>query len=175
MNDSIAWDTRWHICKFKDPSGEIAKASRAGADIESFRPYADDTIEGNLTLDKGFQLLIDLIAGTGVGNQWDSAHAHIGIGDDSTPAEAGQTGLLGANKTFRPMDSTWPRRIGKTCAWRATFGPGDAEYIWAEFVISNGSDDTAVCLNRKVKIREAKPPGETWAMELDIRYGRTEG
>ncbi len=159
-SDRVRWDTRWTITKYKAGDSE---------------PYAKDEIDGNLTLDEGYQLLIDLIAGTGAGSPWDNSHAHIGVGDGTEPSAPGQTGLLGANKTYKPMDATWPRRTGKSCIWRATFGPGEAEYPWVEFTIANGPDDSAVNLNRKVNPREAKPPGETWAMELEMIFGKTEG
>lgn len=175
MNDRLVWNTGWRIRKFKDPDGKVAETSVSGNDMNALSPYADDKIDGNLTLDIGYQTLIDLIAGTGTGRPWDNANAHIGIGDGTAPVEPGQTGLQGTNKTFRPMDATWPHRMGRTCVWRATFGPGDAEYVWAEFVIANGSDETAICLNRKVKVREAKPPGETWVMDLEMIFGKVEG
>lgn len=170
--DRVVWKARWDIRKFKDPDGRVAQASMSGADVRTLGPCAHDTIEDNCTLSAGCQHLIDLIAGTGVGVPWDNTHAHIGVGDDDTPAEPAQTGLLGANKTYRPMDATYPQRMGRTCYWRATFGPDDAVHRWAEYSIANGFDESAVHLNRKVQVRGDKLQGDTWVMDLEILFGK---
>ena len=170
MNNTVMCGTTWDIYTFADASGDIARASRAGADVLELGPHEHDTIEGNLTLDEGLQLFIDLIAGTGPGNPWDNAHAYIGVGDGDTPAEASQTGLQGANKSFKPMDAGWPQRVGRECTWRATFGPDDANFVWAECTIANGSDDSAVNLNRRVEHRGAKKPGDTVVFGMTVKF-----
>ena len=171
MNNRIMCGTTWDIYTFEDSDGEIAKASKAGAEIRDLGPCTHDTIEGNLTLDEGLMLMVDLIAGTGVGNPWDNAHAHIGVGDGDTPVDAAQTGLMGANKCFKPMDATWPQRTGATCVWRATFGPEDANFTWNELTIANGPDDMSVNLNRRVEQRGAKRPGDTVVFGVTVKFG----
>ena len=169
-SDMVSWATHWDIYKFRDPDGAVERASKAGADVLALEPYAHEQIDGNCTLDEGRMLLIDLIAGTGSGVPWDATHAHLGIGDGAAPAEPSQSGLTGANKAFAPMDATWPQRMGATCTWRATFGPNDANFLWNEGTIINGSDDSAVCLNRKVHNRGMKFAGETWIMGLAVKF-----
>lgn len=163
--------THWDIYTFADPDGKIARASRAGAGICDMGPCQHDIIEGNLTLNEGLQLFIDLVAGTGHGNAWDNAHAHIGVGDGDAPTEAAQTGLMGGNKSYKPMDATWPQRTGMECTWRATFGPEDANFEWNECTIVNGPDDSAVNLNRRVERRGMKRPGDTVVFGVTVKFG----
>lgn len=172
MIDCASMKVRWGVSKFRDPDGRIARASMEGADISVLGPYARDTILDNCTLNIGYQNLIDLIAGTGPGVPWDGEHAHIGIGDGKEPALPDQTGLLGANKTYRPMDATYPQRAGRTGYWRATFGPDDGNHLWAEYAVANGPGEGAVHLNRKVQVRHEKLQGDTWVMDLEILFGK---
>lgn len=171
MSNGVMCGTTWDIYTFDDPDGEIARASMNGADMGTLGPYTHDTIEGNLTLDEGLQLIIDLVAGTGPGNAWDNAHAHIGVGDGDAPVDAAQTGLMGANKSYKPMDATYPQRTGRVCVWRATFGPEDANFEWNEYTIANGPDDTAVNLNRRVERDGPKRPGNTVVYSVTVRFG----
>lgn len=163
--------TTWDIYTFNDPTGRIARASQAGTDVSVLGPCEHETIDGNLTLDEGVRLMVDLVAGTGPGNAWDFAHAHIGVGDGDAPTEASQTGLMGANKAYKPMDATYPQRTGNVCVWRATFGPDDANFVWNEYTIANGPDDTAVNLNRRAEQRGPKRPGDTVVFGVSVKFG----
>lgn len=171
MNRGVSHRTTWDIYTFNDPDGLVARASRAGSDISDLGPCDHDTIDGNLTLDGGLQLMIDLVAGTGSGNAWDNAHAHIGVGDGDTSVDASQAGLQGVNKSFKPMDATYPQRTGRECVWRATFGPEDANFEWKEYTITNGSDETAVSLNRRVERRGPKLPSDTVVYSMTVKFG----
>lgn len=168
--DRVSWHAQWAIHKYKDPSGEIEKALRAGADVLDYDPYAVDTIESNLALNEGLQLLIDLIAGTGSGTAWNNASAYLGVGESSTAASASQTGLQGSTKTYIAMDATYPQRSSQTCTWRSTFGSADANINWYEYTVVNASTDAGVNLNRKVEDKGTKASGETWVLSLAITF-----
>ena len=150
---------------------------RAGAkisDVAKQFPEAflgEERFMGNVALNEGLQLLIDIITGVDTtSNKWDSANAHIGVGDGTTSENASQTGLQGSNKAFAGMDSGYPQRSGQTAIFRATFSGDEANFSWQEFTVVNGSNDSATCLNRKVADKGTKASGETWTAELKITF-----
>jgi hypothetical protein len=176
IHEKVSWKTVWSISKFKDPDGTIASMLQQGANVEDVArqfPEAflgEERFEGNIALNEGLQLLIDLIAGTGTGTPWNAANAYLGVGDGTTAESADQTGLQGTNKQYKPMDSGYPQRTNQTCEWRATFGADDANFAWNEFTVANGNSDAAVNLNRKVVSKGTKSSGETWTLSLQITF-----
>jgi hypothetical protein len=168
--DGIRYKAEWAIDKFKDPDNSKCEALRAGADVLDCEPYAHEEIDGNLALNEGLQLLIDLIAGTGSGTAWNNASAYLGVGESSTAAGATQTGLQGSTKTYIAMDATYPQRSSQTCTWRSTFGSADANINWYEYTVVNASTDAGVNLNRKVEDKGTKASGETWTLSLAITF-----
>jgi len=174
--DKVGWKSLWTISKFKDEDGVLAEMLRGGARIEDVvRQFpeaflGEESFEGNIALNEGLQLLINLIAGTGTGNPWNATNAYLGVGDGTTTEDATQTGLQGTNKQYKAMDSGYPTRTNQTCEWRATFGATDANFAWNEFTVANGNSDTAVNLNRKVVSKGTKASGETWTLSLQITF-----
>jgi len=169
--DKLKAKTEWTIYKFKDPDGKIYRLLRAGADPNELKPYATEKFEGNVLLNEGIQLLIEIITGIDTtSNKWDSSNAHIGVGDSNASEDASQTGLQGSNKAFKGMDSGYPTRSGNTAIWRATFGGDEANFHWYEFTVVNGTDDSATNLNRKVVDKGTKASGETWTVQLEITF-----
>lgn len=122
---------------------------------------------GNLLLNEGINELWKLVANL-TATPFDNANAYIGVGDSNTAEDASQTGLQGINKTYRPMDAGYPEVDGQTIIFQATFGENDANYDWYEFTIINGSDDTAVNLNRKVQDSGRKAQGTIWVLRAFI-------
>jgi hypothetical protein len=90
------------------------------------------------------------------------------VGNDVTAADPAQTDLIGT-KAYASMDATYPSRSGQTLSWRGTFGDGDAEYDWEEFVVDNGSV-SGKTLNRKVTSKGAKGAGESWTLAVEITF-----
>jgi hypothetical protein len=176
IKDKVSWRSVWRIAKFKDAYGVIEDMLRKGAAVEDvMRSFPEafigiDEFEGNVALNEGLQLLIDLIAGTGTGTKWDNTNARLGVGDSNAAESADQTGLQGTNKTFKAMDTGYPTRTNQTCEWRATFGPNDANYHWYEYTVVNAADDTGQNLNRKVADKGTKSIGETWTLSLQITF-----
>ena len=139
-------------------------------DFENGNPFEIAKIEGNVLLNEGIAVLQTLLIGTG-GTPWSNANAYLGVGDSATAAAASQTGLQAAtNKTYMPMEASYPSVASQTTTWRAVFGSGDANFDWNEFTIVNASTDTGDNLNRKVSVQGTKASGQTWTLDLAITW-----
>lgn len=175
VTESLKLKAQWQLIKWRDPNNEIAKLLQAGMPtylaLQLFKEFIIEVSEwdGNLALNEGIQLLLDIIAGIDTtSNKWDNTHAYLGVGDSNTAASATQTGLQGTNKTFKAMDSGYPQRSNQTLEWRATFGSAEGNHSWQEFTVVNASDDTGKNLNRKVEDKGTKSSGESWTLSLKI-------
>jgi hypothetical protein len=173
VKDGLKFKTLWTIYKWKDPKDEISAFLQHGGKIEDAislfgKPFGIESIEGNLALNEGIGELLDLICGLGSPTKWDSTHAYLGVGENSTTEAATQTGLQGSTTTFKGMDSTFPSRSGQTVTWQATFGSGDANIHWQEYTVVNASSDTGKNLNRKVQDKSTKVTGESWTLVLQL-------
>lgn len=130
--------------------------------------YDVEKIEGNLLLNEGITSLLTLLIG-GSETPFNNANAYIGVGDGTTDASATQTGLIGTNKTYKPMDATYPKVEGQTVIFRSTFGPNDGNHAWREFTVANGLSDSAKNLNRKVESAlRTKASPDTWVIQLKV-------
>jgi len=152
ISEHAQWKPRWKIEKFNS-EGKL---------------YEIDEFDGNLLLNEGITSLLTLLMG-GAETPFDNANAYIGVGDGTTAASASQTGLLGANKTYKGMDEGFPQVSGQTITFRATFGPNDGNHAWREFTVANGNSDSAKNLNRKVESAlRSKVSPDTWAIQLSV-------
>ena len=162
------------VTKFEDPQGEVERLARAGASIEELRRKfsslfkGEKKIVGNIFLNEGINTMWTAICG-GSFTPFDNAHAHIGVGDGTQPADATQTGLQGVNKCYKPMDSGYPQYgSDQKAVFRATFGSADANWTWNEWTVANGATDDAVNLNRKVETLGTKVEGTTWVFTVEL-------
>ena len=114
--------------------------------------------------------MLDMITGIDTSSQkWSSTYASVGVGDSATAADPTQTNLVAAsNKTYKTMDSTYPKRTTQVMVWQGTFASADANYAWQEYVVANHVDGTGVCLNRVVNSKGTKVSGETWVLQIQI-------
>jgi hypothetical protein len=161
MQDSLKFYPKWTLFKYL--------VDEAGRPLPE--PYAVEHVDGNLALNEGIANIAALLIGTG-GTAYDNANAYIGIGDDDTAEAEAQTGLQAAtNKTWLPMDATYPQVSGQTIIWRATAGTGDANYAWKELTLVNDTDDTGDNFNRKVDSRGTKSNTMQWVIQLEIVLG----
>lgn len=172
--ERITWKAEWRIVKFVDPQGEIARRLKEGAPLEeviaSYGGCKEDLrFEGNVALNEGLQAIIDMICNLSPVTPWDSAHARVGVGDGSASPDASQTGLLGENQAYAPMDAGYPVRTNQTAEWRGTFGGDEANFHWYEFTVDNGPD-AQINLNRTVADKGVKSAGETWVLDLKITF-----
>jgi hypothetical protein len=120
------------------------------------RPIEVQTSLHNLLVNAGIQRLEDLLIGAG-GTAYNTANSRIGVGNSSTAAVATQTDLQAAagaaNRQFKLISSAVSRTTN-TITWVATFASGEAQFVWNEWCIDNGTADgttvVAPMLNRKV-------------------------
>jgi hypothetical protein len=156
---------------FEDPDGSIAKQLQSGASIERFldKLRAVRTVEGNVFLNEGINFIWLAVTGATGLTYFDSAHSYIGVGDGAAAEDPSQTGLQGANKYYKLVDSGYPQVSGNAVKFRATFGPDEANFSWKEWTVANGSSDAAVNLNRKVQDMGTKASGTTWTIEVQLQ------
>jgi len=176
VKEKIGFKTEWRIDRFKDPNDIIAEALSKGISLEEATAMAgenyfgSEAFEGNVGLNEGLQKLIELICGISTPTKWDNANARLGVGNGTAAADPTQTGLQGATKTFKAMDSGYPQRSAQTAEWRATYGSAEGNHAWEEFTVVNAADDTGENLNRKVESKGTKASGETWTLSLKITF-----
>jgi len=157
LRDHVEHNTRWTIRKFANE-----EEYRIG------RPYEVSTFTGNVLLNEGINELWTLVCSSG-GTKFDNSNAYLGVGDGTTAESAGQTGLQGANKYYKAVDSGYPTYgTDQKATWKATFGGTEANFSWQEFTVANGNSDSAVNLNRKVSDQGTKASGQVWELTLEI-------
>lgn len=152
LSEHARWQPKWTIEKYNS----------------EMKLYDVEQIEGNLLLNEGISSLLTLLIG-GSETPFNNTNAYIGVGDGTTEAASNQTGLLGENKSYAPMDATFPQVSGNTVTFRSTFGPTAGNHAWREFTVSNGNSDTAKNLNRKVETAQRfKVEPDTWVIQLQV-------
>ncbi|MDR7856073.1 hypothetical protein [Tissierella sp.] len=152
IGENAKWQPKWTIEKYD----------------KDMNLYDIEKIEGNLLLNEGITSLLTLLIG-GSETPFNNANAHIGVGDGTTAAVNTQTGLLGTNKSYAPMDATYPQVSGNVITFRSTFGPDDGNHNWREFTVANGVFDSAKNLNRKVESAlRTKGSPDTWVIQLQV-------
>lgn len=157
MHDRAQWRVSWRVEKYE---GDITPTST---------PYEVIDGEGNLLLNGGITELWNLVAGTGSPTKFDATNSRIGVGDSTTAAAASQTDLqAGSNKTYKPMNASYPSVSAQTVSFQADFGTADANYAWQEWVIDNKAVAGTACLNRKVASLGTKTSSNTWRFGVSI-------
>jgi len=152
ITEHAKWQPKWIIEKYD----------------KDMKLYETEEIDGNLLLNEGITELLNLLIG-GTATAFNNANAYIGIGDGTTAAVTTQTGLLGANKTYVGMDSTYPQASGNVVTFSSTFGPTIGNHAWREFTVCNSNSDTGKNLNRKVESAlRSKVNPDTWVVRLTI-------
>lgn len=182
--DHFGWHTVHEIYCFSDEDGLIANLSKEGKSLEEIQKLHPErfkgkkVIDGNVALNVGLECIIDIIAGLDPTRvKFDAAHAYIGVGETNVSANATQTCLQAEiadpvmQYCYRPMDTGYPQRSGRTLIFRATFDNATANFTWNEVVVANGSNGLShVCLNRRVETRGTKPNYETWIMNSRVTF-----
>lgn len=158
MKDRIGYTPKWTITKYASDEA-----------FKNDKPFAKSVFEGNLLLNEGIAELLLLLTG-GVATAFNNANANIGVGNDATAASASQTDLIGASKTYKSMETSYPSVSGQTVTFRAVFGSADGNHAWQEFTVANGTSGTADNLNRKVDDQGTKASGQTWTVDLEITF-----
>jgi len=158
--DKASWKMKAQVAKWHDTASFEA----------GLEPDEIVEVDGNLLLNAGITRLGNLLVGAG-GTAYNATNSRIGVGDSSTAAAAGQTDLQAATNKFWKLCSsaTWSAQTG---TWVATFGSADANFVWNEWGIDNGTVDgttvTAPMLNRKVASLGTKASGSTWQFTATV-------
>ena len=124
------------VLKFRDPKGEVYRAGRAGEKLKKLEKefydllYERKRVLGNLFLEEGVNTIWTAICG-GSFTPFDSANAHIGVGDGTASPDYSQTGLTGANVYYKGMDTGYPTYgTDRKATFRSTFGGDEANFCY---------------------------------------------
>lgn len=160
MKEALNIEKKWIVRKF-DSYEEYEQGKE---------PFEISEIEGNLLLNEGINnVLLPLLGGTSSPTAFDEANANIGVGNDSTAEDAGQTGLQGT-ATYVGMETGYPSIGSQKITWRSVFDGSTGNHDWKEFTVANGSSNSADNLNRKVSDQGTKASGQTWTLDLEITF-----
>ena len=145
-----------------------------GLIVEAFETVE---IEGNVLTIGGASIQWQTLIGNGGAGAlqyYNNANAHIGVGDSTTAAADTQTDLVGASKTRKAMDATYPLHTdstgtagSKSIAFRSTFATTDANHAWDEWGVFNASTGGRM-LNRKVEALGTKTSAATWVLTITL-------
>ena len=161
--ESARWLCRFRLRKYRQDIDPYR--GREDSFHRLFKPYEVIEGEGNCLLNTGIDEMWDLIVGDSA-NHFNNASTQIGVGDSNTAASPSQTDLQAAtNKTYKGMDSGYPTSASQKATFKASFGSGDANYAWNEWVVKQAT--SGKCLNRKVESLGTKSGG-TWTLEVSI-------
>lgn len=159
------WKAHWKIERFACESIEDVRRL-------DLRPYLVTEFEENIALNTGKAEIWALVIGDSAAH-FNNTNARIGVGDSSTAAANTQTDLQAAvNKAYGKMESSYPQQsttttTDDTVEFQSSFGSGDANFSWQEFVIKENTG--GVCLNRKVSNQGTKASGQTWLITLKLQ------
>lgn len=101
---------------------------------------------------------------------FNNANTYLAVGDSTTAFTATQTDLqAAANKIRKKMDATYPTRSNNSLTFKATFETSDANWVWNEWGIFNGSTGGTM-LNRKVENLGTKTSSATWVFTVTLTF-----
>ena len=170
MQETINMSKKWTICRYLSDNdrinGNLPKTIIDGAG--NVLPGKSE-FNGNVMLNEGIAALLNLLTGAAE-TAYSNANAYLGVGESTTAAAASQTGLQGATKTYKAMESGYPSISGQTVTFRSVFGADDANNAWQEFTVVNASTDDGDNLNRKVDNQGTKASGQSWTLDLAITF-----
>ena len=175
--DGTKIKTKTTLLKFQDPTGLLYRLSRMGRTLEALEKEFKNLLQekkiihGNLFLAEGINYMWTALCG-GAFTPFDNSNAHLGVGDGTDAEDYSQTGLLGTNKFYKGMDTGYPTYgSDRKATFRSTFGDTEANFAWNEWTVANGSDDSAINLNRKVESLGTKSSGSTWILTVELSIG----
>lgn len=100
---------------------------------------------------------------------FNSANAHLGVGDGTTAFSAGQVDLTGTNKIRKPMLSGYPQVSVPTITFAASFSGSEANFSWNEWGIFN-APSSGVMMLRTVENLGTKSSGAVWELVVSITF-----
>lgn len=165
LNENVTVNIKWKIEKFKaKDSEEIAK--------KDLKPFETVESEKDILQHEGIIAIAYLIAGVGSAKTaWNNANARIGVGNSATEPSDTDGGLLGASKTYKAMNATYPQLSGDhDIVFQSDFIDGEAEYAWNEETIVNAATDAGDNLCRQNTALGTKPAGQTWRVTGTVTF-----
>ena len=150
--------------------------------IEPYEVWQQDNV--NNVLQAGWVALLGGIAGTSITTKYSATVGRIGVGDSTTAVSYTQTDLQASSNKYYQLVSGAPAistaSSPPTLVFAATFGTGNANYAWNEFITdqgtaSNAGPVVAVCLNRGQVGMGTKASGQTWTATETISFGFPSG
>jgi hypothetical protein len=159
------------LYKFRDPDGKIENLIRSGipADLlykifpDRFVGYKEH--KGNTFLNEGINFIWQAVMGSS-GLTYFGSNSCIGIGDGAQSESPSQTGLTGANRYYKQVDSGYPQLNNTQLVFQATFGTSEANFAWNEWTVANGCADSYININRKAVNLGTKQSGYTWVFQV---------
>lgn len=161
-NEKVSWHCKYTLEKRSGDINVCQTPAERLAFLSDVSPYETIRGEENCLLNVGIDIMWDLIIGSSA-LHFDNSNATIGVGNSSTGANATQTDLVGASKTYKGMETGYPTSTAQKATFKSSFGSSDANYVWAEWVVKR-----TTCLNRKVDAMGTKTSGSTWTLEVTI-------
>lgn len=145
------WHADWRIEKYADGVVE-------GTPDEVLE------VEGNLLVNAGIVVMLNLLARNTGTAFTTGANAHLAAGSNSTPAAAGDTDLgtiLGVREVATAVVAT------QVVTFQATFAAGQATGVWEEVGAFNALAGVTM-LNHLVSALGTKASGSAWVLTLTI-------
>ncbi|NOY63600.1 MAG: hypothetical protein GXP10_10720, partial [Gammaproteobacteria bacterium] len=100
--------------------------------------------------------------------EFNNANARLGVGDSTVVFAKTQTDLQAAvNKMRKPMEASYPQRVGNLISFRALFGTADANFAWNEWGVFNAAS-AGDMLSRKVEALGTKANTQSWQLDVDL-------
>jgi len=106
------------------------------------------------------------LAGLAIGEAltpFNNANAHLSVGNGVTAFAVGDTDLVGASKTRKAMDATFPTRATNVLTFKSTFITTEANHAWDEVGVHNAAA-AGVMLSRVVTPLGTKTSASSWAL-----------
>lgn len=175
------WRVKGEVMKWNDDERlhGMGLASASSTELLALGIEPDEIVNApdNVLTTAGIDRMLNLLIAAG-GTAFNNANSRIGVGNNSgSLAEAASNTDLGGaagatNRQFKVMTATWPQRPSTTSvAWRSDFQTGEANFVWAEWAVDNGTADgttvTAPMFNRRVVALGTKASG-IWTLTVTV-------
>jgi len=158
ISDHVDWKVECEVRKYHNEK-----------DLSMGKHYDVAHAGGNIVTDSGANAMLKLITGDSLTSPFSNANAVIAVGNNTTPENATQTGLIAIPPYYvaKGMDSGFPQVTGRNVVFKSTFNNDEANFSWNEFSIQNGIGSNKIALNRKVENLGTKATG-IWTVQITI-------
>ncbi len=135
--DKLKWRTVSIIQKWYDPNDMIADAIRSGkitiADAKKLyrKNFLGEYVKrGNIILDGGATVILQLLTGVSGVNPYNNAYAQICVSNNNSAPSPSQSNLGGTQSACLPMNSGYPTVSGNTANFSSY-----CRYFTGEFLL----------------------------------------